>query len=36
MEVIAEYFGADFKKVKNQVGIRHKLKVNKNQSTLVI
>ena len=29
MEVIAEYFGADFKKVKNQVGIRHKLKVNK-------
>ena len=29
MEVIAEFFGADFKKVKNQVGIRHSLKVNK-------
>lgn len=29
MEVIAEFFGADFKKVKNQVGIRHALKVNK-------
>ena len=30
MEIIADYFGANFKKVKGQVGIRHKLKVNKN------
>ncbi len=29
MEIIGEFFGADFKKVKNQVGIRHVLDVNK-------
>ena len=29
MEIIGEFFGADFKRVKNQVGIRHTLSVNK-------
>ena len=28
MQIVGEYFGARFKKVRNQVGIRHKLKVN--------
>lgn len=28
MQVIAEYFGSTFKKVNNQVSIRHRLKVN--------
>lgn len=29
MQVIAEYFGADFIRVENQVNITHKLKINK-------
>lgn len=29
MQIIAEYFGADFVKVENQVAIKHSLKVNK-------
>lgn len=28
MQIIAEYFGSDFKKVENQIGIRHTLQVN--------
>ena len=28
MQIIADYFGAKFKKVKNQVAIRHKLEIN--------
>ena len=28
MQIVGEYFGASFKKVQNQVGIRHGLKVN--------
>jgi gamma-glutamyl-gamma-aminobutyrate hydrolase PuuD len=29
MQIIAEYFGASFKKVKGQISIRHRLKINK-------
>ena len=29
MQIIAEYFGANFKKVKGQIGIKHRLKINK-------
>lgn len=29
MQIIAEYFGSDFMKVKDQVSIKHRLKVNK-------
>ena len=28
MQIIGEYFGASFKKVQNETGIRHNLKVN--------